>query len=132
MQLNDFQPFENQEELDELIKNPYIRSNMDAIRGILFSNKMLIVYKNGNIETTEEMDTETDRFYSRLGIAFLEQYLKHGLAHWYFKRIKGEMTLVTTCPIDGFPLETHSRTKQAWCPFCGWPYIKRYGGIGNG
>jgi len=47
-----------------------------------------------------------------------------GLAN-AIKRIKGETTLATTCPNDGFPLETHARLNTPWCPFCGWPYPKR-------
>lgn len=95
MQWNDFQPLEYQSELDSLIQDPDIRSNMDAIRGILFTNPMLFVYKKGDKEKSEEMDTETDRFYSKLGIAFLEQYLKYGVIFWYFKRIKGEVKAFT-------------------------------------
>ena len=40
------------------------------------------------------------------------------------KRIKEETTLVTTCPIDGFPLEASSRNNNMWCPFCGYPFDK--------
>ena len=42
-----------------------------------------------------------------------------GLAR-LIERIKAETTLVTTCPIDGFPLE--ASPKGMWCPFCGWPF----------
>lgn len=47
-----------------------------------------------------------------------------GLAKW-IKQTKEETTLATTCPIDGFPLETNNETKGPWCPFCGWPHALR-------
>ena len=43
-----------------------------------------------------------------------------GLAR-LIQRIKAETTLITTCPVDGFPLEASPRTRGMRCPFCGWP-----------
>jgi hypothetical protein len=42
-----------------------------------------------------------------------------GLAR-LIQRVKTQTTLVTTCPMDGFPLKAGVR--DAWCPFCGWPF----------
>ena len=47
-----------------------------------------------------------------------------GLAN-LIKQLKTETTLVTVCPIDGFPLEAASKYNSMWCPFCGWPWLKR-------
>lgn len=117
-----FKLLRDQPQLNELIFYPDIKSSIDFTRGILFTNRMTILYKNESGEEEHvELSEVDDRFYSKLGIVFLEQYLKFGMNFWYYNKEKGESELKPYTPglngiIQGY-IDDDNKMKVGWFKF---------------
>ena len=52
-----------------------------------------------------------------------------GLVVWKKEIESKPLKKAIVCPVDGFPLETHPRNQESWCPYCGWPWNKSKGNL---
>ena len=94
-----------QKELDATFLNPDIKSNIDFIWGVLFTNKMSALYvdesdynrrvNKNNFEKEQEyeewlLSEDIDKYYSKLGIEFLKQFYKFGMVFWFYDKGNSE------------------------------------------
>ena len=90
-----------QKELDAAFLNPDVKSNIDFIWGVLFTNKMSALYVDesddykkldeNNFKEEQEFEEwslseDIDKFYSKLGIEFLKQYFKFSMIFWFYDK----------------------------------------------